>query len=189
VAALLRPCLTLVKDAPELFLILNVIIDMGSRRDRNASDKEAGGARALLEPVLGRHGLRRSRTREAIVETFLATSGHMSVDELAALVRAHDAGIGHATVYRTLRLLAECGLAETHDFGDGITRYESRQKKAHHDHLLCTSCGEIVEFENSEIEALQEAVARSHGFTTETHKLELYGRCLRCRETQGKGEK
>jgi len=181
--------LTIVKDTCRLFLILDFIIDMTSRTDKKASDRKVGGAQALLQPLLAKHGLRRSRTREVIAEMFLATPGHVSVDELATRVRAHYAGIGRTTVYRTLRLLADCGLAETHDFGDGITRYESAQKKAHHDHLLCTSCGEILEFENPEIEALQEDVARIHGFTTESHKLELYGRCPRCREGQGKGEK
>ncbi len=150
------------------------------RRARTAPVQEA------LLAHMKRRGLRRSRTRDAVVATFLAVPGHVSVDELSDRVRESDSGIGHATVYRALRLLAECGLAEAHDFGDGVTRYEPVRKNCHHDHLVCTSCGAILEFENPEIEALQREVATSHRFTTETHKLELYGVCARCR-TAGRG--
>ncbi|HTP51868.1 MAG TPA: transcriptional repressor [Anaeromyxobacteraceae bacterium] len=145
----------------------------------------AAGARArpqeILRAHLEKHGLRRSRVRDAVADTFFATPGHVSVEELTGRVRRRDPGIGHTTVYRTLRLLAECGLAEPHDFGDGMTRYDPVREAGHHDHLVCTACGTIVEFENPEIEELQGEVARRHRFVTENHKLELYGRCARCR--------
>jgi len=148
---------------------------------RERRDRGALAAREALAAHVLRLGLRRSRTRDAVVATFFAAPRHVSVEELSDRVRETDGGIGHATVYRTLRLLAECGLAEAHDFGDGVTRYEPVRGKSHHDHLVCTGCGAIVEFENLQIEALQREVARSHRFVADTHKLELYGRCARCR--------
>jgi len=152
--------------------------DRKARRGVNGA--LASRAQQVLGAHLASHGLRRSSVRDVVVTTFLGAPGHVSVDELTGRVRARDKGIGHATVYRTLRLLTECGLAEAHDFGDGVTRYESVREAGHHDHLVCTGCGTVVEFENPEIEELQEEVARRHRFATETHKLELYGRCAQC---------
>ena len=83
------------------------------------------------------------------------------------------------------QLLADSGLAVARQFGGGQTRYEPAAGRPHHDHLICTGCGEITEFSNPRIEALQAAVARQHGFDVETHKLELYGRCEACREVGG----
>ena len=108
--------------------------------------------------------------------------GHVSVEELVARVRRIDPRISVATVYRTMKLLADCGLAIPRQFGgDGQTRYESAAGRPHHDHLICTTCGEIVEFANERIESLQALVARRHGFEVESHRLELYGRCAACR--------
>jgi Fur family ferric uptake transcriptional regulator len=107
--------------------------------------------------------------------------GHVSVDELIGHVRRLDPRVSVATVYRTMKLLAECGLAVPRQFGGGQTRYEPSAGRPHHDHLICTTCGDIVEFANARIELLQARVAESHGFEVESHKLELYGRCARCR--------
>lgn len=131
-------------------------------------------------------GLKHSRQRDRIAETFFAMGGHVSVEELVARVRRIDPRISVATVYRTMKLLADCGLAVPRHFGGGQARYEAAAGRAHHDHLICTGCGTIVEFANEKIESLQESVARRHGFEVESHKLELYGRCARCRGQAGK---
>src|SRR5690606_31059942 len=99
-----------------------------------------------------------------------------SAEELLERVRLEDPKISQATVYRTLRLLTECGLAEARNFGDGQTRYEIASDE-HHDHLICTECGRIEEFEDPEIEALQEKVARAHALEMPYHRLELYRGC------------
>jgi Fur family transcriptional regulator, ferric uptake regulator len=99
-------------------------------------------------------------------------------------VRREDPRVSLATVYRTMKLLAECGLAVPREFGDGQTRYEPG-RRGHHDHLICTGCGTIVEFENERIEELQMRVARRHGFVIDSHKLEMYGRCPACRRERG----
>jgi Fur family ferric uptake transcriptional regulator len=137
----------------------------------------------VLGAYIARKGLKHSRQREAIAQTFFGMRGHVSVEEVVARVREEDPRVSVATVYRTMKLLAECGLAMPRRFGDGQTRYEAAGEREHHDHLICTSCGDIVEFANEKIEVLQALVARRHGFEVESHRLELYGRCARCRQT------
>ncbi|MBI2379114.1 MAG: transcriptional repressor [Deltaproteobacteria bacterium] len=124
-------------------------------------------------------GLRNTRQREAVTDIFFSSDGHFSLDELLLRARERDEGIGYATVYRTLRMLTELGLATERRFSDGQTRYEASDG-VHHDHLICTRCGEIREFENEEIEALQEQVAALHGYRLLSHRMELYGLCAAC---------
>ncbi len=114
--------------------------------------------------------------REAIVDQFFRTHDHISIDELLARVRKRHQRVGYATVYRTLKLLVESGLAIERQFGDGQARFEVAGE--HHDHLICTKCGLILEFEDDEIERLQEKIAqRLGGFTVVRHRHELYALC------------
>jgi Fur family ferric uptake transcriptional regulator len=122
--------------------------------------------------------LKWTRQREAILEAFLTRTGHFTNDEIRAAAARIDPTVGLATVYRTLRLFADAGIATERRFQDGLTRYEVRQP--HHDHLICVDCGTIVEFEHDEIERLQEDVARDHGFRLRSHRHELYGSCSKC---------
>ena len=140
---------------------------------------------ALLQRQLQERGLKQTRQRSLIVSTFLSAGGHLDVDQLLIRVRTLDPKVSSATVYRTMKLLTELGIAHAQRFGDGHTRYESAVNRHHHDHLICEECGKIIEFENDRIETLQDAVARDHGFTVLHHKLELYGRCREC----GKGRR
>jgi Fur family ferric uptake transcriptional regulator len=139
------------------------------------------GSTAALGAYLARRGLKHSRRRERIAEIFFGMVGHVSVEELLAHARREDRRVSLATVYRTMKLLSESGLATAREFGDGQTRYEVAIGRSHHDHLICTTCGAIAEFADEQIEALQASVARRHGFEVERHRLELYGRCARCR--------
>lgn len=136
----------------------------------------------LLARFMAEHGLKSTRQRSLIIETFFDMEGHLSVEDLWSEVRRIDQRVSVATVYRTMKLLAESGLAHVRNFGDGQARYEAAVGKHHHDHLICTACGRIVEFENDRIEALQNSVARTHGFRVTSHKLELYGVCKDCHE-------
>ena len=140
----------------------------------------AAKTKADFRAYLLTQGLKSTRQRELILDAFLNSGGHLSTEELYLRLRAGHPGIGYATVHRTLKLFADCGIAEPHHFGDGQTRYESSAGAEHHDHLICLVCGAIVEFENPQIEALQESVARQHGFSIARHRLELYGRCREC---------
>jgi len=152
-----------------------------NHRSPSKNPREAtADAKARLATHLARAGLKRSRTRDAVVDTFLETPGHVSAEELTTLVRRRAPGVGFTTVYRALKLLEDCGLATASQFGDGHAHYERVVEGTHHDHLVCTECGAIVEFENPEIEKLQEKVGRQHGFEVTSHRTELYGRCPRC---------
>lgn len=135
---------------------------------------------ALLDKYMTERGLKTTRQRTLIMETFFQSGGHQSVEEVWARVRKTDTRVSVATVYRTMKLLAESGLAHARDFGDGQTRYEAALGRHHHDHLICTNCKKIIEFENDRIEALQDVVARRHGFKVNSHKMELYGLCRDC---------
>jgi Fur family ferric uptake transcriptional regulator len=122
--------------------------------------------------------------REVIVDQFLRTQDHISIDELLAKVRKRHPRVGYATVYRTLKLLVDGGLAVERQFGDGQARYEVVGE--HHDHFICTSCGLILEFEDDEIEQLQEKIAaRLGGFTVLRHRHELYGLCPKAQGIPG----
>jgi Fur family ferric uptake transcriptional regulator len=173
-------------------LILRIVIKMTRpdpqpdvaperRRAREGARADLSTATAALSAHIERRGLKHSRQRERIAQTFFGVDGHVTIEELVARARKDDPRVSVATVYRTMKLLVECGLASARQFGDGQTRYEPSAGRAHHDHLICTGCGAIVEFANERIETLQETVARRHGFEVETHKLELYGRCAACR--------
>ncbi len=157
---------------------------IGHQHDRHRPPGPGGddeSPAAALGEYITEKGLKHSRQRDRIVETFFGMGGHVSIEELVARVRRLDPRISVATVYRTMKLLADSRLAVPRQFGRGQTRYEAASGKPHHDHLICTTCGEIVEFANERIESLQDLVARRHGFQVESHKLELYGRCARCR--------
>ena len=133
-----------------------------------------------LSGYLAGQGLRSTSQRDAILKTFIEAGQHLSAEELYARVKKTHPGIGYATIYRTLKLLAEAGLVEERRFEDGFTRFEYKNTDAHHDHLICTRCGVIIEFENERIEALQDDVARKKGFKVQSHNLELYGLCAAC---------
>lgn len=141
-----------------------------------------GAKKKHFQDFISGRGLKSTRQRDMILDTFLSSDRHMSTEELYIKVRAKHPGIGYATVYRTLKLFAESGIAREIHFGDGQTRYEHVAVGEHHDHLVCTSCGAVREFNNEAIESLQKEVADQFGFLVLTHKLELYGICPKCRK-------
>lgn len=119
-------------------------------------------------------GLRLTDQRRTIARVLDGADDHPDVDTLHARAAAIDPGISIATVYRTVKLLEESGILEKHDFGDGRARYEPADGP-HHDHLIDMTTGEIIEFVDPEIEALQEKIADRLGYRLKGHRLELYG--------------
>lgn len=118
---------------------------------------------------------------EMLYEQCLNRHRHLNVDELHREVRDADNTVGYATVYRTVKLLERVGLLTASRFSDGTARYEvALADEEHHDHLICTKCGQIVEFENHDIERLQHEIAASLGFTLDSHRMDLYGICGPC---------
>jgi len=149
-----------------------------------AAPKRAANDRfARFKEHLRGQRLKSTAQRDTIAEVFLETQRHISVEELYQEVKRRNPRIGYATVYRTLKLLTECGVAAERHFRDGEARYESAEKR-HHDHLICEACGKIVEFEEPRIETLQEVVAKRLGFRSTGHKMELYGICRECQKAR-----
>lgn len=138
-------------------------------------------AKDVFRSYLEGRGLKWTRQREQIVDFFLAQERHFSAEELHDSLKGRRPAIGYTTVYRTLKLLAECGVARAAEFADGVCRFEHEYGHAHHDHLVCVRCGRFVEFTNSSMERLQDEIARQHGFASEWHRMQIYGRCRKCR--------
>jgi len=133
--------------------------------------------------------LKLTKQREEILQTFLKTDKHVSVEDLYDIVRAKDPAIGQATVFRTLKLLCEAGIAGEVDLGDKRARYEHKYGHQHHDHLICVKCGKSIEAVEPEIEKLQEALCKKFGFLPKSHKLDIFGLCKKCRPRAKKVKK
>lgn len=143
----------------------------------------------LKEPwrqYLRKKRLKTTQQREAIVDVFLKSTGHVGLEDLLSSARKVNPALGLATVYRTVKLLEDAGLAESRQFGSGHTLYEvGGGRRAHHDHIICQSCHFIVEFESDEIEHLQSRIARKMGFNVVQHKHELFGLCEKAQGIAG----
>lgn len=141
--------------------------------------------RARLREHVARNKLKTSTRRELILDTLADVKRHVTADELLREVRERDPRIGAATVYRTLRVFQESGIVSERRFEGGATRFELVSDE-HHDHLICTACSLIVEFEDEAIERDQRRVAAAHGFTLREHRHELYGLCPACQKRAAK---
>ena len=139
--------------------------------------------RAVFLDHIQTAGLRRTGQRDLILEIFLSTEEHLTSEDLYALVHKRDASVGLTTVYRTLKLLTEAGLAREVRFGDNRTYYEHHYNHEHHDHMICTHCGKVIEFFSPAIEDLQDQMASNFGFKPTHHSLRMWGVCSTC---QGK---
>ena len=119
-------------------------------------------------------GLRMTEQRKTIAQVLEDSTDHPDVEELYSRASGRDPRISIATVYRTVKLFEEAGILEKVDFGDGRARYEDAERE-HHDHLIDLDTGEVIEFVDPEIEALQERIARKLGYRLKGHRMELYG--------------
>ena len=127
-------------------------------------------------------GMNTTAQRKKIATIFFELPGHHSLEEFYHIISEQDPSIGQTTVYRTLKLLCEAGLATEIHFKDDITRYEVADPLSHHDHLVCLKCGKVKEIYNQNIEKLQKEIAAAHGFTLSGHIHNLYGVCSDCRK-------
>ncbi len=133
-----------------------------------------------FENYLRAHGQKMTRPREVILEAFLKTEGHLSIDDILREAKKIDAGIGQATVFRTIRLIADAGLAREALQEDGARTFEHLADHPHHDHLLCVGCGKVIEFLNPVIEKEQQKIFVQYGFVPRGHMMELLGLCPEC---------
>lgn len=134
----------------------------------------------LFRRYLRDHNLPVTQQREAVAEAVFFADGHVSVGDIERSLRQKGLRIGKATVYRTLTLLATAGLVQEHDFGEGFRRYEPLAAQSHHEHLICLSCGKVVEFSSDRLERMKALIAEEYGFRHHHHRLEIYGFCREC---------
>src|SRR5215210_3105117 len=147
---------------------------MAKKKEKFKQEKEI-----FLEHIQ-KEGLRRTAQRDLILEIFLRNEEHLTSEDLYWIVQKEDPSVGHTTVYRTLKLLTDAGLAREVRFGDNKTYYEHHFNHAHHDHMICTECGKVIEFFSPEIEALQDAMADKFQFKPTHHSLRILGICADC---------
>src|SRR5271168_1781471 len=164
----------------EVFLLSNNMLQKRIDDQPAISRENIREAESIFHQHLKRVGLKQTEQRSAILRTFLETREHLSTDELHRLVKKQDPRIGFTTVYRTLKLLAECGLASEVAFNDGIARYEHQYNRRNHHHMVCTECGSSVEFFSNEIERIEREVGRKHKYLTSRHTFQIYGVCEPC---------
>jgi Fur family ferric uptake transcriptional regulator len=146
------------------------------------SNESIREAEEIFNSHLKRVGLKHTGQRDAILRTFLETHDHLSTEELHHLVKRGDSRVGFTTVYRTLKLLTECGLASGVAFQDGVIRYEHQYNRRSHHHMVCTECGSSVEFFSPEIEKVEQEIGRKHHYVTTRNTFQVYGICGKCQK-------
>jgi len=134
----------------------------------------------IFEEFLHSKGLQCTSQREIILKVFLKIERHLTVEELYIAVKKKESSIGNVTVFRTLKLLCEAGLAREVDFGDRKLRYEHEYGHEHHDHLICVECGSFIEAVDMDIERLQDEMCARFKFKPLRHRLEIFGICEKC---------
>jgi len=137
-------------------------------------------AQRILANYLREKSLKQSAKRDCILNVFLKTRDHLSTEELHGLVKRLDPSIGYTTVYRTLKLLAQCGLAYEVDFSDGVMRYEHSLNRRTHHHMVCTSCGDSIEFFAPELEEIEGRIGKQFRFFPSRHSFQVFGTCQTC---------
>ena len=134
----------------------------------------------LFRSYLHQRRLPLTHQRETIAMALFESEHHLSVDDLADILRGRREHVGKATIYRTLNLLVQGELAREFDFGEGFKRYEHQAGEARHDHLICTGCGKVIRFSGAALDDLQEQIATEYGFGVQSRRLEVYGLCSEC---------
>ena len=137
-------------------------------------------AKAKFDQFVDRQGLRHTQQRDQVLDVFLATERHVTVQELFDLVRKKHKSIGYATVSRAVKLMCASGVCSQVDFADGALRYEHKYGHEHHDHIICLSCGKYEEIYSPKLEKIQDELVRKYGYIQENHKLDIFGLCPKC---------
>jgi len=150
------------------------LVVFDSRRDK----KHAAKIVDMFTRHLSKNGLRLTGQRRLIVDHFLKADHHLSQDEIYLALRSH--GVGRATVFRTLKMLQECGLISPVVGRGGTTRFEVEHDRPHHDHLICVACGRIQEVRWPTLEKIQDDACRKAGFVPKWHRHEVFGLCKDC---------
>lgn len=136
----------------------------------------------VLKETLGARGLKFTRQRQSILDYLLKSAKHLTPEEIYRNLSKKDPSLGRATVFRTLRVLEDAGLADKILLADGRHAYEHKVARAHHDHMICVDCDEVIEFSSPTIERLQEEITKEFKFSPLWHRHEIFGKCSQCRK-------
>jgi len=148
--------------------------------ESNSPNSESMPREKTFLEFLARHGLKLTRQRREVVNEIFNGAGHFEAEELVERLKGNRTRVSRATVYRTLDLLRECHLVEKLDFGTQRSYYEHVTPNAHHDHLICILCGNVIEFHNEKLETLQNEICENFGFQESYHSLRIFGHCSKC---------
>ena len=148
------------------------------------SERDLSAEKKLFYGYLRQNRLKKTHQKDLILDTFLKTEGHLSVEDLYELVKMKDKKIGIVTVFRTLKSLTACGIAREINLGDGLTRFEHSYHHPHHHHIVCTECNKAIEFISPELESIQDQIVRRYRFQPVHHRLQIFGICENCRENR-----
>jgi len=143
-------------------------------------EEVAVDAKNVFERFIANNGLKHTEQRQKVLDVFLSTERHVTVQQLYDLVRKKHKGIGYATVARTIKLMSEAGICREVDFGDGLQRFEHKYGHEHHDHLICLNCGKFKEIYSPKLEKLQDELVKKYGYVQQRHKLDIFGLCPKC---------
>ncbi|MDR1198185.1 MAG: transcriptional repressor [Prevotellaceae bacterium] len=143
--------------------------------------REKDSVMHIFTSYLERKGYRKTHERFDVLHEIYSIRGHFDVESLYGKMKTKKYAISIATVYNTIELLLECNLIKKHQFGENTSRYEKSFRGGNHDHLICTACGEVVEFWDPAVKEIQDAVTVSTGFEVNYHVLYFYGLCPKCK--------
>ncbi len=159
--------------------IFGGMVDSEFQDENRATDLES--ELSIVEREMRRRGFRWTMQRRLIARVALLNHNHFSAEELLGMCREDVKDVSRATVYRTLTMLEQAGFVEGLDTGDGGRKFEHTLGHEHHDHMVCTECGRIIEFRDATLERRQQMAAAAEGFEITRHSLKLFGLCKNCR--------
>lgn len=154
---------------------------MSEEPQRSREDIQA--AEAVFRAYLHDRGLKYTPERRVLIEEIFSTHEHLEAEQLLISIRQSGKRVAKATIYRTLPLLVDCGIIKRVEFGDKMARYEHVLGHAPHDHMVCRTCGKIIEFDSSEVAGLRDTIAARYGFQTSGHRFQIAGLCSDCSGT------
>ncbi len=155
---------------------------------KEISTDDLRGAEERFRAHLHDRGLKYTPERRVLLEEVLSTQQHFEAEQLLIALRQAGKRVAKATIYRTLPLLVDCGIIKQVQFGDKLARYEHILGQAPHDHMVCTRCRRIIEFDSAEVDQLRDQIASRHGFEPAGHRFQITGVCSVCAGAQAAGK-